>query len=71
MKNRKTINGLVEGFFWSIFIGVVGISIGLGAVYPPVNYVAILFPKPGTCCVYCSYSDTHCPAKQLEAQNSA
>lgn len=46
MKNKKeTVKGLVEGFFWSIFIGVVGISIGLGALYPPLNYVA----KPFVC----------------------
>jgi hypothetical protein len=40
-----TIKELVEGFLWSIFIGVVGISIGLGALYPPLNYVA----KPFVC----------------------
>jgi hypothetical protein len=45
MKNKKTIQELVEGFFWSIFIGVVGISIGLGALVPPLNYVA----KPFVC----------------------
>jgi hypothetical protein len=42
---RETIQGLVEGFLWSIFIGWVGISIGLGALYPPLNYVA----KPFVC----------------------
>lgn len=46
MKNKqKTIKGLVEGFLWSIFIGWAGISIGLGALYPPLNYVA----KPFVC----------------------
>jgi len=46
MKNKKeTIKGLMEGFLWSIFIGVAGISIGLGALYPPLNYVA----KPFVC----------------------
>jgi len=46
MKNKKeTINGLAEGFLWSLFIGIVGISIGLGALYPPINYIA----KPLVC----------------------
>jgi len=46
MKNKTgTIKELAEGLFWSIFIGVVGISIGLGALYPPLNYVA----KPFVC----------------------
>jgi hypothetical protein len=25
---------------------------------------ALLKPKPGDCCVFCSYSDTPCPPKQ-------
>lgn len=46
MKNKTgTIKELAQGFLWSIFIGVVGISIGLGALYPPLNYVA----KPFVC----------------------
>ena len=45
--NQKTIKGLVEGFLWSIFIGWAGISIGLGALYPPLNYVARPFVCPG------------------------
>jgi len=46
MKDKtSTVKELVEGFLWSIFIGVVGISIGLGALYPPLNYVA----KPFVC----------------------
>jgi len=46
MNNKKeTLTDLVVGFFWSIFIGVVGVSIGLGALYPPLNYVA----KPIVC----------------------
>ena len=24
----------------------------------------LLRPKPGDCCVYCSYADTLCPSKQ-------
>jgi hypothetical protein len=23
-------------------------------------------PKPGDCCVFCSYADTRCPPKQIE-----
>ena len=46
MKNRKaTINELVTVLFWSIVIGMVGISIGPGALYPPPNYI----PKPFVC----------------------
>lgn len=26
-----------------------------------------LKPKPGDCCVFCSYADTPCPPKQEEA----
>lgn len=46
MKNNKaTLSELATVLFWSLFIGVVGISIGLGALYPPINYVA----KPFVC----------------------
>ena len=27
----------------------------------------MLKPKPGDCCVFCSYADTVCPPKQREA----
>ena len=27
---------------------------------------AVLKPKPGDCCVYCSYGDTPCPPIQLD-----
>jgi hypothetical protein len=47
MKDKTgAIKELVQGFLWSIFIGVVGISIGLGALYPPLNYVAEPFVCP-------------------------
>jgi len=26
----------------------------------------MLKPKPGDCCVFCSYSDTICPSKRAE-----
>jgi hypothetical protein len=46
MKNKnEKFDGLLEGFLWSMFIGVIGISIGLGALYPPLNYIA----KPFVC----------------------
>ena len=46
MKDKKaTYTELATALFWSIFIGIVGISIGLGALYPPLNYVA----KPLVC----------------------
>ena len=28
---------------------------------------SVLRPKPGDCCVFCSYADTLCPSKQAEA----
>ncbi len=43
--NRSTIGYLLIGFFFSIFMGVTGISIGIGALYPPLNYIA----KPLAC----------------------
>jgi hypothetical protein len=46
MKNNKaTMLELITILCWSIFIGWVGISIGLGALYPPLNFVA----KPFVC----------------------
>jgi len=46
MKDKKAmLTELATVLFWSIFIGWVGISIGLGALYPPLNYVA----KPFVC----------------------
>ncbi len=41
----KTITWLIMGFLWSIFMGVTAISIGFGALYPPLNYIA----KPIAC----------------------
>jgi hypothetical protein len=32
---------------------------------------AILCPKPGDCCVFCSYGNTVCPPKQAEASSSS
>lgn len=31
---------------------------------------ALLRPKPGDCCVFCSYGDQVCPPKQAEATSS-
>ncbi len=46
MQNNKTTrNDTLTVLFRSIFIGVVGISIGLGALYPPLNFIA----KPFVC----------------------
>jgi len=28
----------------------------------------ILHPKPGDCCVFCSYGSAKCPPRQVEAQ---
>jgi hypothetical protein len=35
-----------------------------------INYICgrckrMMKPKPGTCCIFCSYSDTVCPPKQM------
>ena len=32
---------------------------------------ALLRPKEGDCCVYCSYADRLCPSKQHEAAGAA
>ncbi len=31
---------------------------------------ALLRPKPGDCCVYCSYGSVPCPPVQLEGKSS-
>jgi hypothetical protein len=36
----KTIGWLIAIFVWSIFMGVTAFSIGFGALYPPLNYIA-------------------------------
>lgn len=40
MLNKQGMTEIATVFFWSIFIGMVGISIGLGALYPPLNLIA-------------------------------
>ena len=40
-----TIGYLVMGFVWCLFMGVTAVSIGLGALYPPLNLIA----KPFVC----------------------
>jgi len=42
----KTIGWLIAGFAWSIFMGVFAISIGVGALYPPLNYISQPFSCP-------------------------
>lgn len=34
--------------------------------YKCVQCAATLKPKKGDCCVFCSYSDSKCPSKQIE-----
>lgn len=34
--------------------------------YDCENCKTVLKPKPGDCCVYCSYGDVPCPPKQAE-----
>src|SRR6185369_14812162 len=41
------IGWAIAAFVWSIFMGVTAISIGVGAAYPPLNYVAKPFVCPG------------------------
>jgi hypothetical protein len=40
-------SAIAQAFFWSIFSGIIGIGIGLGAAIPPLNYVAAPFVCPG------------------------
>ncbi len=35
-------------------------------LYRCTNCQTILRPKPGDCCVFCSYADTRCPPEQLK-----
>ena len=39
--------------------------------YECMNCQAVLRPLDGDCCVFCSYADTLCPPKQMEAMSSA
>jgi len=39
--------------------------------YECTNCQAVLRPLDGDCCVFCSYGDTICPPKQLEAMPNA
>ena len=39
--------------------------------YDCQNCKAVLKPKPGDCCIYCSYGDTPCPPRQLEGTGCA
>jgi hypothetical protein len=34
--------------------------------YQCTNCKTVLKPKPGDCCVFCSYGSVKCPPKQLE-----
>ena len=36
--------------------------------YECPNCGTLLKPKPGDCCVFCSYGDVPCPSIQLERQ---
>ena len=45
MKFKKST--MVWVFIWSLFMGVTAISIGFGALFPPLNYVAAPFVCPG------------------------
>jgi hypothetical protein len=45
MKLKKS--SLVWTFIWCLFMGVTAISIGFGALFPPLNYVAAPFVCPG------------------------
>ncbi len=40
-------SSLIWLFLWSIFMGVTACSIGVGAVYPPLNYIAAPLLCPG------------------------
>jgi len=37
--------------------------------YKCIHCGEMLEPKNGDCCVFCSYSDSKCPPKQMEADN--
>ncbi len=38
-------------------------------MYECTSCGTVLRPKDGDCCVFCSYADTVCPPKQLEAES--
>ena len=37
--------------------------------YDCENCKTVLKPKPGDCCVFCSYGDVACPSKQVDHGN--
>lgn len=45
VKTKSLIISVLVGFTFSIFIGITGISIGLGSIYPQLNLIA----KPFVC----------------------
>ncbi|MBL8089633.1 MAG: hypothetical protein JNJ43_04865 [Anaerolineales bacterium] len=45
VKTSSLVIGLIIGFVFSIFIGITGISRGLGSIYPNLNLIA----KPLVC----------------------
>lgn len=45
VKNKSLITWLIICFVFSVFIGITGISIGLGSIYPNLNLIA----KPFVC----------------------
>ena len=40
-------------------------------LYDCKECAAVLRPKPGDCCVFCSYGDVPCPSKQSETWASS
>ncbi len=57
MKTRKVkkislITGLIFIFIFAIFIGIIGISRGLGSIHPKLNYIAKPFVCPSQAMTY-------------------
>lgn len=52
IKTSSLVTGLIIGFIFSIFIGITGISMGLGAIYPQLNLIAKPFVCPSQDMVY-------------------
>ena len=59
--NRGLIGWLIAGFVWCIFMGIFFVSIGLGAIYPPLNYIGRPFICPNGQMTYTQASSNPLP----------
>jgi hypothetical protein len=65
MVMNMKIGTIAQAFFWCLFAGVIGIGIGLGAAFPPLNFIAAPFVCPGGSMTYSSQGYTVSPVESV------